>query len=180
MKALILAGGEATRLRPLADATNKILVKIGAKTILERTVDPLLESGVNDFVFLVGRLDNQVKDFVKKNYPPIKAVYVSDPPKRDPKGRYIDTMWEARKAVQEDDIIFTHGDIFCHPSLIRKIVEFSYSGALVQKNFVPQKDFKARVEKGLITKIGVDVFGKNTSFCLPVYKFLKDDFKLWM
>ena len=42
MKSVILAAGVSARLRPLTDNTPKCLLKIGGKTILERTLDNLL------------------------------------------------------------------------------------------------------------------------------------------
>ena len=39
---------------------------------------------------------------------------------------------------------------------------------------------KARIKNGRVTEIGVDVFGNNVGFCLPLFKFLEKDFKIWM
>ena len=44
----------------------------------------------------------------------------------------------------------------------------------------PEKDFKAVIEHNKVIKIGVDFFGKNTFFCLPLYKFSKKDFLIWI
>jgi len=43
MKAVILAAGVASRLRPLTNNTPKCLLKVGNKSILERTIDNLVK-----------------------------------------------------------------------------------------------------------------------------------------
>ena len=44
-KALILAGGLGTRLRPLTDVIPKCLVPIGGRTLLDYWVECLVEAG---------------------------------------------------------------------------------------------------------------------------------------
>lgn len=43
MKAVILAAGIASRLRPLTDTTPKCLLKIGERCLLERAFDALIQ-----------------------------------------------------------------------------------------------------------------------------------------
>ncbi len=45
MKAVILAAGIASRLRPLTDTTPKCLLKIGERCLLERAFDALIQNG---------------------------------------------------------------------------------------------------------------------------------------
>ena len=65
--------------------------------------------------------------------------------------------------------------------LMELIIKENKSCVLVkQSGDVPQKDFRARIENGLITKIGVDVFGKETRTCMPLYKLTESDYKEWL
>lgn len=50
MKALLLAGGKGTRLRPLTDKLPKPMVPIMGKPLIERTILKLKESGVSEIV----------------------------------------------------------------------------------------------------------------------------------
>jgi NDP-sugar pyrophosphorylase family protein len=50
--ALIIAGGEGERLRPLTDDRPKNMVPVGGRTIAERQLEWLREGGVTDVVFL--------------------------------------------------------------------------------------------------------------------------------
>ncbi len=53
MKALLLAGGYATRLRPLTDRVAKPLLTVGGRPMVDWIVDRILEAGVADEVHLV-------------------------------------------------------------------------------------------------------------------------------
>ena len=46
MKAVILAGGEGTRLRPLTLRTPKPLVRVGGRALIDYTLDALARAGV--------------------------------------------------------------------------------------------------------------------------------------
>jgi NDP-sugar pyrophosphorylase family protein len=50
MKALILAAGVGSRLRPLTDSTPKALIRVAGTTMLERTMVRLKGAGVDEFV----------------------------------------------------------------------------------------------------------------------------------
>lgn len=54
MKAVILAAGIASRLRPLTDTTPKCLLKIGERCLLERAFDALIQNGFNEFIIVTG------------------------------------------------------------------------------------------------------------------------------
>src|SRR4030067_1224423 len=53
LKALILAGGFGTRLRPLSCTRPKLLFPIGNKPLLDWTLESLQKSGINEVVLAV-------------------------------------------------------------------------------------------------------------------------------
>ena len=53
MKALLLAGGYATRLRPLTDRVAKPLLPVGGRPMVDWIVDRIVEAGITDDVHLV-------------------------------------------------------------------------------------------------------------------------------
>ncbi len=65
MKAMILAAGEGTRLRPMTNKIPKALIEIKGKTLLEHTISYLLYHGVDEIIINVHHLADQIKDFVR-------------------------------------------------------------------------------------------------------------------
>ena len=67
MKAMILAAGLGTRLRPITDNRPKALVEVGGRTLLEITVSRLRECGVREVIINVHHFADRVVDYLKAN-----------------------------------------------------------------------------------------------------------------
>ena len=62
-KAVILAGGKGTRLRPLTDKIPKALIDIQGRTVTEHLFDLLKKYGIRDCYLAIGYLKDKIKDF---------------------------------------------------------------------------------------------------------------------
>ncbi len=60
-RAMILAAGKGTRMRPLTESTPKPLIEVNGRTILDRTVDRLVEAGVTTMVLNLHHLGDQIE-----------------------------------------------------------------------------------------------------------------------
>src|SRR5215468_1512536 len=65
MKAMVLAAGLGTRLRPLTDERPKALVEIGGRTLLEITLRRLASFGIRDVIVNVHHFADMVIDYLK-------------------------------------------------------------------------------------------------------------------
>ena len=63
MKAVVLAGGKGTRLRPLTFSIPKPLLPIGEKPILEIILKNLKKSGITEVIISVGYQGQLIKAF---------------------------------------------------------------------------------------------------------------------
>ncbi|MEE9583196.1 MAG: bifunctional sugar-1-phosphate nucleotidylyltransferase/acetyltransferase [Dehalococcoidales bacterium] len=63
MKAVILAAGEGSRMRPLTYTRPKVMLPIANKPIMEHLLIELARAGIGEFVFVVGYHDEQVRDY---------------------------------------------------------------------------------------------------------------------
>lgn len=79
MIGVILAAGMAKRLRPLTDNSPKCLLRVGERSLLQRTVDALIAGGIDELVVVTGYLRNLIEDFLKANYPQLKISFIDNP-----------------------------------------------------------------------------------------------------
>jgi NDP-sugar pyrophosphorylase family protein len=64
MQCAILAGGFATRLRPVTEAVPKALVPVGGRPFADHQLARLAGEGFDDVVYCIGHLGDQVRAFV--------------------------------------------------------------------------------------------------------------------
>ena len=65
MKAMVLAAGLGTRLRPLTDTRPKALVEIAGRTLLEITLERLRASGINEVIINVHHFADMIVEYLK-------------------------------------------------------------------------------------------------------------------
>jgi mannose-1-phosphate guanylyltransferase len=77
MKAVLLAAGLGTRLRPLTDATPKCLVRIGDRTLLDIWLESLGELGVDEVLVNTHHLAGQVAAHIASRVagPPVRLLH---------------------------------------------------------------------------------------------------------
>ncbi len=63
MKAVIMAGGQGTRLRSLAADIPKPMIPVLGKPILEYQIDNLKENGIKDIILVIGYLGDAIKNY---------------------------------------------------------------------------------------------------------------------
>ena len=67
MKAMILAAGLGTRLKPLTDTLPKALVTINGKSLLQRNIEYLSSFSITDVIVNVHHFPDQITNAIKKN-----------------------------------------------------------------------------------------------------------------
>jgi len=63
LKAVILAAGEGSRMRPLTYTRPKVMLPIANKPILEHLLTQAIRAGIKEFIFIVGYRDEQVRHY---------------------------------------------------------------------------------------------------------------------
>lgn len=92
-RAMILAAGLGTRLRPLTDRIPKALVRIGRKTLLEIAVEHLKQAGIRDIIVNVHHFSDQIIMYLSSNQNFGINIVVSDE-----SGELLDTGGGVNKA----------------------------------------------------------------------------------
>ena len=82
MKAIVMAGGEGTRLRPLTCAVPKPMVPLLDKPMLEYAVEHLLRFGITDMAFTLGYKPSVITEYFEDHTPKEAHIeyYIEDTP----------------------------------------------------------------------------------------------------
>lgn len=121
MKAVILAAGCATRLRPYSDDTPKTLLPVGGVPILRRSITNLLRCGFDEFVIGTGYLEHLVRDAVTSWFPDLEVTYVSNPDFRTTNNAF--SLLLTREYVDANDFILLDGDVVFDANVVEELVD---------------------------------------------------------
>lgn len=129
MKAVILAAGMASRLRPLTEHTPKCLLSIGERPLLQRSMDALMQGGIKDFVIVTGYLHEMIEQFVAKTYgDTINVEFIHNNVFDSTNNIY--SLWLARPAVDGKDFLLLDSDLLYDPAIIKQVTESSAANVL--------------------------------------------------
>ena len=180
MKALLLNSGIGKRMGDLTQNKPKCLVELqGQETILYRQVRALLEYGITEIIITTGPFEEQIKAYLKEHFPRLRIHYVLNPLYEST--NYIYSMLLA-KDFMDDDIILMHGDLVFEEILLEKTIQTSHANTVLvnPQASLPEKDFKARVEKGQVREISIHIFDDNCFFLIPLYKLSQELCEKWL
>ncbi len=112
MKALLLAAGLGTRLRPITDTIPKCLVPVHGKPLLEYWLDNLTEIGIDEFLINTSYLSEQVEEFIKNSNYNNKVTLVHEDELLNTGG----TLLANRDFFKNEAFILVHADnlSFCN------------------------------------------------------------------
>ena len=149
MKAVILAGGLGTRLRPLTISKPKPMLPVGEKPILEHLIEWTKKGGVKSIVICVSYLRKSIEDYFEDGSKfGVKIEYaISNKP--------LATAGQLKTAEEfiDDDFVCMYGDSIFNFSLKNMIKQH-----VTKKSFVTMSlnEFKTNLPYGVIetSKIG--------------------------
>ena len=120
MKALILAAGTASRLRPLTEHTPKCLLKIGDRSLLQRSIDALRSNGIERFCIVTGYLHEMIEQFVTEHYPTLDVVFIHNPIFASTNNIY--SLWLARSVAEGEDVLLLDSDLLYDPAIVGRVL----------------------------------------------------------
>ena len=144
MIGVILAAGMAKRLRPLTDACPKCLLKIGERTLLQRTVDAMIAAGINELVVVTGYRAEMIRDFLTKQYPSLNIHFIHN-------GDYehnnnIFSLWMTRPYTDGKEFLLSDSDILFDPALIRAVLAAEGNALALNRHECGEEEIKVIVD----------------------------------
>jgi len=153
MIGVILAAGMAKRLRPLTDTKPKCLLKVGERTLLERTVDAMRQAGIQEFLVVTGYRGEMIRDFLGEYS---SRTSQSSMPSQ-PSFTFLDntdyehnnniySLWMACQKVRGCDFLLMDSDILCDPAAVVRIAQEPVSALAVNRHELGEEEMKVVVD----------------------------------
>ena len=126
MQALVLSGGEGTRLRPLTYTTPKAVMPLAGRPFLTFMLDWLHGHGVDDVVLSCGFLSAGVRRVLGDIYQGMRLRYVVE---EEPLGTAGPVRLALEEGILEDRLIVANGDVLTDIDLTAQIAWHEERGA---------------------------------------------------
>ena len=149
-KAIILAAGVGSRLRPLTDSRPKCLLEVGGRTLLDHQMASLRRYGVTDVVVVVGYCGEQVRRHLGGG-----VRYIDNDEYARTNSLY--SLWLAREELGGGALIL-NSDVLALPLLFDRLLQSPAPDAIL----VERRDtFEAEDMKVMLNGSHVVDFGKG-------------------
>jgi len=117
MKGVILAAGDGGRLRPLTSFTPKAILEIGGRPIISYPLEALASAGIWDICVVVGYLGEDIKRFLRKDYPLLTFITNED----YQMGNAL-SLYAARSFVSDAPFVLCMGDHLIDSEIVRRLL----------------------------------------------------------
>lgn len=144
MIGVILAAGMAKRLRPLTDTIPKCLLKVGNRTLLERTVDAMRRAGISEFVVVTGYRADVIRDFLTSHFSHFTFHFLHNADYAHNNNIY--SLWMAGEVVRGKEFLLMDSDILCDPAAVVRIASEPTAALAVNRHELGEEEMKVVVD----------------------------------
>jgi choline kinase len=151
LKAVIVAAGEARRLRPLADNIPKCFLPVGGRPLIEYSLEALKRCGIEQIGFVVGYLKDEFPARLGNRYESIFNPFYAIT-------NDMASLWFAKDFVRGSDFVYMHSDLLYHPDILAMTIASQAEIALAVEETVCDKEMmKVRVNGLYLLESSKDV-----------------------
>jgi len=119
-KAIILAAGVGSRIRPLTDDCPKTLLQVGGVAILDRMLTNIRSCGIDEVILVLGYLHRQVETFVDEAFPDLHVHFIVNTRYRETNTGY--SLMLAEEAVGESSFVKFDGDVVFDAEILLRLL----------------------------------------------------------
>jgi choline kinase len=119
MKAVILAAGMGTRLRPMTKKMPKCLIEIDGKSLIEYSLKALKFNGIKEVFIIVGFYGELIKQRLGNDYDGINIMYIENKEYTNTGSMY---SFSKLKNAANDDILLLESDLIYDKKAIKEIL----------------------------------------------------------
>ena len=131
--AVVLAAGVARRLAPLTDRTNKCLLPVGGRSLLDRMLATLAACGVPDTTIVVGHCGDQVRALAGTRFGGMQLHYIDNP--EYGRGSVL-SLYAARDVLRAGPALVMDADVLFPREFLRRLLGAAgHCAVLVDRGF---------------------------------------------
>lgn len=168
MKAVLLAAGLGTRLRPITNEVPKCMVPVNGMPIIERQICNLVENGVKDIFVVAGYKRDVLKKFLQEKYP---FVHVIDNEVYDSTNNMY-SLYLAMDFVRGGEFLLMNSDVFHDANIEAGLIHAKDMNMVAcEYGRYIEESMKITVADGKITHISKQIIPDDSyATSIDVYK----------
>lgn len=132
MKAVILAGGEGKRLRPLTHTKPKALLQVAGRPIIQHIISEIKKTSIQEIVIVVKYKKEKIIEYFRQNDPGIRITFAEQGPNEGTAAALL-----AAENKVDDDFLVIAGDIITEAAVIEKVLAEHRRGITLALKKVP-------------------------------------------
>lgn len=169
-RAIVLAAGVARRLAPLTDRTNKCLLPVGGRPLLDRMLSALAAVGVTETTLVGGHCADQVRALAGERFAGMPIRYIDNPDYR--RGSVL-SLYAARDVLTSGPALVMDADVLFPREFLRRLLTApAHCAVLVDRGFADTgEEQKAYTHAGRVVTLSKkavppswDAVGENVGF----------------
>lgn len=175
MKALILAAGLGTRLRPITDTKPKSMVEVNGKAILFKQIDNLMDNGIDDITVIAGYKAEIMLNAIGKYYKNVKTIIndVYD------KTNNMYSAYMALDYMYDNEFLLMNADVFYDSAILKELLKNEYKNSIVvEEGIYNAESMKVTCIGDKIMEISKAISEEDAyGVSIDVYKFTREGSK---
>jgi len=134
----------AKRLRPLTDTQPKCLLQVGQRTLLQRTVDALVQGGISELVVVTGYRGEMIRHFLTAHYPQLAIHFIDNVDYAH--NNNIFSLWMTRPYTDGRDFLLMDSDILFDPAIVGRMVAEPATALALNRHECGEEEIKVIVD----------------------------------
>ena len=157
MKAVILAAGQGTRIRPVHGEHPKCLISVGNQTILDYQLEALSMAGVSDVAIVVGYEKEQIMNHVGTRYDHLGLSVNFIENRVFESTNNIYSLWVVREWVRDNAFICLNADVLFEPEILDNALHNTAQISMIVDTQWRDETMKVIISDGRVIRMSKEI-----------------------
>lgn len=170
-KAIIMAAGQGTRLRPITYNKPKCMTRVAGQPILEYQLQVFEQAKISEVIVIVGYKHEVIEKYLSERKSKIKITVIHNPEFESSENIY--SLWLAKDLLAETNFFLINGDIILPLTVVEQLKKEQINSIAVQKEIFHEESMKVKCDsKGYCGEISKQISPQDAhGVSLEIYYF---------